>query len=839
MRIFFVAVLCYFISINAYAQPTVKASNLTGTPAGKENIYEIKQQYLYNVLHNPAERNDGDDDNDLERFNRWFHDVEVRCYPTGDMPRPDVLLRATQDAKKAAKTAHKTTTGSWQPVGPTKVPINTNGIGRINCIVVNPRDTNTLYIGAACGGVFISHDGGGTWTTNSDQFPSLSIADIAVDPQHPDTIYAATGDGYGYEDGSANIFWGGLYSAGVMKSTDGGNTWDTTGLSYLQLNKDIIQRLLICPTNPSVLLAATRNGIFRTTDGGATWAFVEGGHVYSMQFRPFSPDTVYAINDYDLRVSYDTGATWHTLKPGMNPLPNRATIAVSPAAPNDIWVLDAQNQLHHSHTAGQSFTTTTSPNDTASFYGYYDRVLTASPADSNNVVACGLIIANSTDAGMTWNRLDIDGEVHVDNHALTFNPANARTIYSGNDGGICVTHDGGRSWKNLANGLMISQIYRMSSSQQSPYRMICGLQDNGTFGYNGTSWLHKTGGDGMDCAIHPTNDNIQISSYQNGNFFISHNQGGTFDYMPVCSEAADWTAPVVFDPQNELTFYVGYQNIYGTYNQGGSFVKLTTTTPFSTGAKSMAVAPSNSNVIYAADYTHILRTTDGGITWTNVTGTLPAGVSAITHIAVDYRDPMHIYVTTSGYTAANKVFSSTTGGSTWTNLSSGLPNIPADCVAVDSSNPGAVYVGTDLGVYYTDSLHPGWAVYGTGLPNVIAANIHINYGNHKVRVATYGRGIWENDLVVPPPPVVSGIKNINGIAPGIEVAPNPTTGSWKLTFGIRKPANYTVNVLDGAGRVVRSLKNTDVIDASALPDGDYNIEVLSGDQRFVVKAVKG
>jgi hypothetical protein len=152
-----------------------------------------------------------------------------------------------------------------------------------------------------------------------------------------------------------------------MKSVDGGHTWSTTGLSYLQTNKDIIQRLLISPKNPNILLAATRNGMLRTTDAGATWTNVDPGHIYSMAFRPNMPDTIYCINTYHLEVSYDAGATWSVLSTGINPTNDRATIAVSPASPRSIWVLDAAENLKWSHNQGAGFSTTNPP-DTAHFY---------------------------------------------------------------------------------------------------------------------------------------------------------------------------------------------------------------------------------------------------------------------------------------------------------------------------------------------------------------------------------------------------------------------------------------------------------------------------------------
>ncbi len=836
------AICCLFISHALFAQSPVAPA--VKDTAKKENIYDIKRNFQYHVLHNPADKHDVNEkekdgeDNDLTRFNRWFNFVEPRCYPSGNMPRPDILVTESKKAFAAQKanTSRKTSTVvPWQPLGPIQIPVNNNGIGRIDCIVIDPLDTNTLYVGSACGGVHISHDGGLTWTTNTDNFPSLSVADIAVNPVHTDTLYAATGDGYGYISDGYNDFWGGLYSAGVMKSTDGGNTWDTTGLSFMQTNRDIIQKLLINPHNPNVLLAATTTGIYRTTDAAATWTHVySADHVYSIAFYPGCPDTVYGVNNSDLIISNDGGVTWNVAYPGINTAYDRASLAVSPASPTAVWVLDASNNLNWSHDGGNTFYTTASPADTANFYGYYDRVLAVSPTDSLYILAYGMIMAKSPDGGTTWGHLDEDGSVHVDNHAIAINPLHPATIYTGDDGGISVTRNGGHTWKDLANGLMISQIYRISSSQQNPYTLVCGLQDNGSLTYNGTTWKWVTGGDGEACAIDPVFDYLQITSYQNGNFFMSYDGGNSFSYIYNLPDTGSWTAPVVFDPNNAMNIYFGLQHIWATYDQGTTFNEISSNLFPGTGASFLAIAASNSMVLYASDQGKIFRTTTGGTTWTNVTGSLPTGSVAISRIAVDPTDAMHVFVTTSGYSAGNKVFMSTTGGTTWTNISQDLPNLPADCIAIDTSTPGALFVGTDMGVYYTDSAQTGWTLYNTGLPNVIVDDLNINYANYKVRAATYGRGVWEAPLKKP----ALGVTQPVVAAPGIRLYPNPTDNSWNLQFSKQKPANYTVRVSDISGRVVHTQQNSDVIDASKLASGVYNIEVSYGETHSNIKAVR-
>jgi hypothetical protein len=386
---------------------------------------------------------------------------------------------------------------------------------------------------------------------------------------------------------------------------------------------------------------------------------------------------------------------------------------------------------------------------------------------------------------------------------------------------------------------MISQLYGVSSSRQNPYLMLTGLQDNGTFRFDGTNWVDKNVGvDGMAVAIHPLNDSFQILSSVYGDFSLSLDQGDTFNYMNVTPESGAWVSPVTFDPNNTNIIYCGYQDIFRSTDRGLTFTNLTDSTlPFPNGAISLAVAPANSNVIYAADYDHILRTTDFGVTWTNVTGALPTGSAALTDIAIDYSNPMLVYVTMSGYVSGTKVYYSTSGGTTWTNISYNLPNLPVNCIVPDSSTPGALFAGTDIGVYYTDSSQPGnWTIYSSGLPNVIANGLDINYTNHKIRVATYGRGIWEDTLKRGYATGVNAVKSTSKAT--ISVYPNPSTNTWRLLFSNQKPFVYSVTVYDMSGRIVHSQNNYDLIDASGLAPGVYNINVKVGNSQYSIKAVR-
>jgi photosystem II stability/assembly factor-like uncharacterized protein len=843
MKRFYLILSAIISCVHLFAQQN-NNSVISSNPG---NIYYIRQQYLQNVLHNPNDKNMDGADNDLAKFNRWFQFVEPRCYPSGNLPRADVLISEYQKMPHAVTLAQRTTGAAplWRSLGPANIPTDVSGlspwvsVGRINCVVIDPLDTNTIYAGAACGGVWISHNCGATWSTHTDNLPSLSISDIAVNPKHPDTLYAATGDNAGREWlDNGTIFWGGLYAAGVMKSTDGGNTWNTTGFTDLQSNRQVISQVIIHPDNTNVLLAVGRDGIYRTADAGASWTLVDAIPSYNLAFHPLHPDTVYEASYSGLRVSYDAGITWQNLNITVG-----GWISVSPAAPNSVWIYNAYASFLVSNDEGHTFSALLSPHSVTNASAYCHG-LVVSPADPNTIMACGAAIAKTADGAVTWTLLDTTNvQTHGDHHGLAFNPVNPATMYLGNDGGMYTTHDAGLHWTNISTGLTISQIYRMSSSRQDSTSMICGLQDNGFLARNSAGWhsVYVTGGDGMSCHMFPGNDSFQAVSSQNGCCFaMSYDQGNTFKFTvsyAFSSGYGNLTSPLLFNPRSADTLYYGLMDLWASCDRGLTFAKLTIDSPFyPNGAVAMAIAPSATHVMYAAGFNKILRTTDFGATWVDVTGPLPLDSSGITHIAVDYKNPMRIYITTSGYATGVKAFMSTTGGTTWTNISHSLPNIPANCIAVDSTTPGALYVGTDLGVFYMDSTMTDWAPYGTGFPNVVVDDMDINYAFHKIRVATYGRGAWECSLKNKVP---NGIQIVNGpVADIIQVNPNPAKDYWKVRFSGQSPAQYTVRLTDENGRTLSTLYNSSIVSASKLANGIYYIEVTVGEQHQTLKAIK-
>lgn len=751
-KLYFFPVIAMFYAcmINlSSAQPWLKQSIVSSNNAQDEakkepNFYDLQKKFneYWKDKTPSVEESENREEGGYQQFRRWEAFMKPRTYPTGEFFNPEILIKEhqKQKASNARMAIHPAlTAANWSFVGPTSIPQNGGGTGRVNCIRFHPTNSNTVYIGSAAGGVWKTTNGGLTWTSNTDFLDALSVADIAINPRYPDSVFVATGDGYGYEVGQD--FWGGTYSAGVMVSPDGGQTWNTTGLGYSQTQSSIIQRILINPSDPDILLAATRTAIFRSTDAGASWVSVKTGHYYDMEFKPGDPNTVYASSTSNIIKSVNMGATWTTA--GSVAGGGRVSIAVTDDNPQVVYALGENGNFYKSTNGATSFQQLSSPSGVANFYGYYDAVLACSPLDENKVFVAGMNIAMTANGGSSWNTVGTN--IHVDNHALEFMPGNNNVIWCGNDGSIYSSTNSGASWTDLGNSIGIKQYYRMGCSTLTPYKLVAGAQDNGTDRLVGTTWRKIMGADGMECLIDRTNDQVIYASWQYGHLEKSTNGGTSFN--DITPSSGDWTTPLVQDPLVANTIVGGWEDVYRSTNAGGSWTPISSNLFSSSGnVIALAMTEANNNVIYAAAIGKICRTGNNGTSWTNITSGLPVSTAGITYIAVSNTDENKVWVTLTGYASGEKVYYSSNGGSTWTNYSGTLPNIPVNCIVYQNNSQDAVYIGTDFGVYYRDASMSDWIPFNTGLPNVIVYELEINYSIEKIRAATFGRSIWESDL---------------------------------------------------------------------------------------------
>jgi len=251
------------------------------------NFYEVQEAFYKYWENKPYERGKG-----WKQFKRWEYFMEPRINAQGIIPDPGKTWEEFQKFQKSfpsEKGNKSNKTSNWTPLGPTNWnSIGWNpGIGRINTVVVDPNNSNVIYIGAPAGGCWKSTNGGNSWIPLTDTLASLGVSGIAIDPSNSNIIYLATGDGDGND----------TYSIGVIKSIDGGNTWQSTGLTWTTSQSRVMRKIIINPTNPSILFVATSNGIWKTTNGGGSWTSVRTGSFKDIEFNPLNPNTIYACTN--------------------------------------------------------------------------------------------------------------------------------------------------------------------------------------------------------------------------------------------------------------------------------------------------------------------------------------------------------------------------------------------------------------------------------------------------------------------------------------------------------------------------------------------------------------
>ncbi|MBP7513740.1 MAG: PKD domain-containing protein [Flavobacteriales bacterium] len=719
------------------------------------NFHAVRDAFNAHWEGRPYERGKG-----YKVFKRWEWWMEPRTYPSGVRPDPGIYVHALKDLKRMELVQGAKSNADWQPMGPVSWTNWASGYnpgnGRVNCSAVDPGDPQTIYAGTPGGGLWKSTDAGQSWAPLFTDLATLGVSGIAIDPTDPQTIYCATGDGDGTD----------TYSIGVIKSTDGGGSWNATGLDWQTAAARTTRALRMRPDDPLTLLCATNNGLWKTTDGANTWYQVASGSFHDVEFKPDDPGIVYACGDQFFR-SLDGGEQFDLIDTGLPVASdvNRMRIAVTPADPFKVYVLAGREEdagflgLYRSNNGGSSFQErSTAPN----IFGYednggddggqswYDMALTADPDDADVIWAGGVNVWKSTDGGASWNIRShwyftgFDPYTHADIHSLD---AVGGRLLCGSDGGLFSSTDGGDTWTDLSNGLQITQLYRLGCSPTDPSRVIAGAQDNGMNLLDGDDWSHVLGADGMEGAIDPEDPQIMYGEQQYGGLYRSDDGGQNFfNIAGQIGEQGAWVTPFAIDPVDPQILVAGYNNIWKSSDRGDNWEPLSA---FDTDLtiRALAIAPSNNDVIYCANTASFFRTTVGGSDWDDLSDGLPANV--VTAIAVDPTDAAHIFLSVSGYTAGVKVFESTDAGDNWNNISGNLPNVPANTLIYQNGSDDGLYVGTDLGVFYSDNTLGNWQPFNTGLPKTPVMELEIFYPDAKLRAATFGRGLWETDLFVP------------------------------------------------------------------------------------------
>ncbi|MCX6235907.1 MAG: PKD domain-containing protein [Bacteroidetes bacterium] len=694
------------------------------------NFYDVKQAFDEYFADRPKDRGTG-----WKQFKRWEWFMGQRVYPTGNRVNPSQAWEEISKFRKSYPAEKYRTNSNWTELGPFTYLNNTGhwsaGLGRINVIARHPYDSLTFYIGSPSGGCWKTTDQGEHWMPLTDFLPAIGVSAIAIDPDNPETVYIGTGD----KDNADT------YSIGILKSTDGGYTWETTGLTWSVAQFRNIAKILINPHATSEIFAATSAGLYKSTDAGNSWYSVLSGDIDDIEFRPGNPDIVYAVTKKFYR-SIDGGETF-TQTTGL-PTNFRVQIAVTDARPDWIYFFSSQDGIYRSENGGLDFTKRSSqPNP--GVQDWYDLAMDVSDVNPEEVHIGEVITYRSLDGAQTWT-LTTDwtwnnpiGYTHCDIHEMVFYGG---TLYVGSDGLICKTTDAGDTWTDFSVGLNIRQFYRIGCSQNNPYKILGGSQDNGTSVYSYDYWHEWLGADGMECAVNYLDENIVYGTSQFGNFYKSI-AGGNFGNVDIAQPGGGgWITPFVMHPTNPDILFVGNTNVRKTTD--GMMSWTTISSLGNSEINGLAISQSNPDYLYVSKSANIYRTSNGGSEWVQINNGLPN--IYITYIAIHPSDPKIVAISLSGYTAGEKVYITYDAGNTWENISGNLPNIPANCVvfADDPLNP--LYVGMDVGVYYRDNTLTEWEPFMTSLPDVIVDELEIHHASGMIRAGTYGRGLWESPI---------------------------------------------------------------------------------------------
>ncbi len=701
-----------------------------------------------------------------KHFARWAYYQSLHLGPNGQFVN---VAKRTYDAVQAkAPQSSKSANGTWYFKGPNSTSLNNPsadilGNGRADRIAFHPSNSNIFYVGTPSGGLWKTTNGGSNWTAVSSFIPSLGISGIVVDHSDPNTLYVLTGDGDTYGDNYLVVLAGyHRLSVGVLVSYDAGTTWQQTGELF---NGEYVgYRLVQHPTDEDILLAATSEGIYRTTNGGTTWTQEYSDKTFDIEFKPGTPSRVYASGEGSFVYSTNTGNTWNTGATFNYSLcaGERVELAVTPDWNSKVYLLAGPKKSGNtfcgffvSTNSGVSFTRLcNSPNVLGKENGdgdqsYYDMGLAVSPTDDKMVIAAGLCTYRSTNGGSTFVSATTYREsggnyIHPDIHSVEYNPLN-NYLYALGDGGIHRSTNNGQTYTDLYTGLNTAQFYGLADYDANQYALLAGCQDNGVKykTANSSAFYHIYCCDGADAIIDYSN---QSKGYAVVNKGVKRFTNFTTT-SPTTMYSPGFFPEIEMNTSNSDIVYVGYSRIRkftagvddGTL--GGSNIN---------GWWALKTCPSNSNRIYAAggdsyyDETgEMFVSSDGGSTWSTISSNtgFPSSYNRISDIGVKSNNSPQVWVTFSGYTDNVKVYYSSNTGVNWYNRSYDLPNIPIWTIEVDASNNA--YVGTDYGVFYLASGATSWEPFYNNLPNVPVSELALNETSGVLHAATFGRGIWK------------------------------------------------------------------------------------------------
>ncbi len=740
----------------------------------------------------------------------------------------DRLKAFQQQQKLIASSTYKYL--KWRNVGPGNIS------GRCIDVAGIPGNKRLMYAAFATGGFWRTTDSGKTWTALFDKQGTQSVGCFAIADSDSSIIYLGTGE--------ANIFRASLPGIGVFKSTDGGKSWKHIELE----NTGTISRIVIHPKNPNTVYVASsgnewsynhERGVYKTIDGGKSWNKILGNDnksgcidlvmdpsdtntlVASMwnRIRKRWSDPIPEDGDYLFKTT-DGGRTW---KPITNGLPEtkytgRIGVAFATSSPGMLYafvdnhtpkrepksgetdpygrpiqIIPYGVQVYRSANKGETFNKVSMDDDKlerfCGTYGWVFGQIKVDPNDEAVVYIMGVPLAKSIDSGRTFSNMEaVDKKsdfTHGDHHALWIDPTDPEYIINANDGGVVVSYNGGKKWKNFFKEIPTTQFYNITYDMKSPYNVFGSVQDAGTlmgsienvFGQSDTTitnWQFAPGGEGTMIALDPQNPDIEYSCSYYGRLMRSDlSKKDSTRSQNIYPEKADdeethrgeWLACTILSPHDNKIVYHGFQYVFKSADQGKGWKRISPDlsynnkdkvgkTPYSINHQAITAldeSPLKQGLLYVGtDDGRVWVTMNEGEEWKEIVRGLPINSHTSRLVASNY-DENTVYLTLSDRREDNikpYIFKSGDYGKNWKSIAGNLPAAPVNVIREDPKSRNILYCGTDMGVYVSKDGGKSWQSLQANLPaSVSVQDLFVHPRDNNLVIATYGRGVWVIDNI--------------------------------------------------------------------------------------------
>jgi photosystem II stability/assembly factor-like uncharacterized protein len=692
---------------------------------------------------------------------------------------------------------------SWRGIGPAVMG------GRTVDIEAVEKKPSTIYAAVGPSGIWKSENAGVTWSPVFFREATVSVGDVTIAQSHPDIVWAGTGE--------ATCRNSVTIGDGVYKSTDGGKTWTNMGLRETRH----ISRIIVNPGDPNIVFVAAMGhlwgpnadrGVFKTTDGGRTWKKVlyvdENTGCADLAMDPADSLTLYAAAYEHRRApayfssggpasglykTTDGGETWTKL---VKDLPEgilgRIGVAAAPSAPGVVYALIEHKEggIWRSEDHGESWSRTADSETarrvaTRPFYYSHIRV---DPTNDKVVYVQSTGFFVSMDGGQKFRA--IGAGIHSDHHALWIDPSNPLHLIAGNDGGIDISYDGGKTWLPVQN-MDTSEVYQVGYDMRRPYYVYCGLQDNGSWGgpsatcdvtgIGNDDWVAIGGGDGFFTQPDPADPNTVYSNSQmNG---LTRYDWRIFKNKAIRPTAGladppfrfNWNSPIHISPHDSRTVYTGGHVLFKSPDRGIIWETispdLTTNDPEkqkdsggpitadNSGAEShctittIAESPLEKGLLWCGtDDGNLQLTRDGGKTWTNVIGNLK-GLPRHTwcsRVEASHFDAGTAYAAFDGHRTddyGTYLYKTADFGRTWTSIKGNLPFGWVHVVREDPKNRNLLYAGTEFAIFASLDGGLSWFSLKNDLPTVAVHDIAVQPRENDLIIGTHGRGVFILDNI--------------------------------------------------------------------------------------------